>query len=201
MHNGSAALLLLLHCLGCLAAVGLEDGQGRALTLLLPRERGGGGLDDEEEEDEEGEGSDMEGGPPGLGGLDGPISIPTRRLSAHKWANAALSRCLRQAERLPGWGQRQRHGREPSAHEAGTWTEQALTVMGELLSALPVTLEAGGNGSVERCGLLVEGAAARVEEAAMSKVGLRVSCFPCFCQSTSPCAAHKYTHATRHQRQ
>jgi hypothetical protein len=121
--------------------------------------------DDDDDDDEAGE-------PPGLG-PEGVIA--TRRVPAHKWVNAALSRCLRQAGRLPGWASVGGGGRgrqpDPSKNDVATWAAQALTVMEELLAALPVTLEAGGGGSVERCGLLVAGGTAAVEEAAVPTVG------------------------------
>lgn len=156
--------------MGCLAAVGLGDGRGRALTLLLPRDQTGG---DDDEDDNEEDGDESAGEPPGLG-PEG--AVPTRRIPAHKWANAALSRCLRLAKALPGWalagaaGGRQRQ-REPSKVDAATWAAHALTAMEELLAALPVTLAAGGQGSVERCGLLVEAPGAEaVAEAAVPTV-------------------------------
>ncbi len=102
--------------------------------------------------------------------------MATRRVPAHKWVNAALSRCVRQAARLPGWGPQGGAGRrrqpEPGKHDTATWAAQAMTTMAELLAALPLTLEPGGGASVERCGLLVARGAAAVEEAGLPQ-GLR----------------------------
>jgi hypothetical protein len=124
-------------------------------------------MEDDEDEDQ----ADDE--PPGLGPDD---TMATRRVPAHKWVSAALFRCVRQAGRLPGWGQQGGGGRgrqpEPGKHDAATWAAQAMTMMVEMLAALPMTLEAGGGASVERCGLLVAGGAAAVEETGLPQ-GLR----------------------------